>query len=346
MRKYRMRLLHFMLLFSLAGAVGLAMSVNRTLSAEEAETPAESAVPPSSEPTPMPSASPPASPAPMVVHEMHTGTSPKAEFVGAEACAACHSDQVEAFKNDLHGKMFPKHKGISFDKSCETCHGPASLHVNAGGDKTDPGFRTVKITPANVGKTCAQCHSKSHWEGSPHARANVSCSQCHTVHSPKNSKAQLKTAKVEDTCYTCHSDVKGQMRRSSHMPLAEGKMGCGSCHDPHGTGTPKNLKAASLNQLCFQCHQDKRGPHLWEHAPVKENCSNCHSPHGSHHDKMLKTKMPLLCQRCHAFTRHPGTLYDANDAKNGHNRIFNSSCINCHPNIHGSNHPSGKTFTR
>lgn len=352
MRKYRMRLLHFMLLFAFAGAVGLTMSVNRTLSAEEAETPAESAVSPASETPPMPPAPPDASPAPMVVQEMHTQGSPKAEFVGAETCAACHSDQVEAFKSAKHGKSLPKMKGIEFEKSCETCHGPGSLHADAAGDKSDPGFATVKMfkkmSASDVANTCMECHKdagRSHWAGSPHDRANVSCIDCHSLHHAKGPN-QLVGKNTSETCYQCHKNVKGEMRRSAHMPVEEGKMDCGSCHNPHGTGTGKLIKASSGNQLCYQCHQDKRGPFLWEHAPVRENCLTCHHPHGSHYDKMLVAKQPFLCQRCHSYAHHPGAVYDATSVTQQRAQIFGQSCNECHSNIHGSNHPSGKFFAR
>lgn len=345
MRKYRMRMLHFMLLFAFAGAVGLTMSVNRTVSAEEAGTASDQVVPPASDTMSVPAVTPATASAPRVMEESSSG-SEKAEFVGAEACAACHQDQVEGFKSAKHGKSLPKMKGIEFEKSCETCHGPGSLHAAAAGDKTDPGFRTVKLSEKALVNTCLQCHERSHWQGSSHDRAGVSCSSCHSVHNAKSKKGQIKTAKIEDTCYTCHGNVKGEMRRSAHMPVEDGKMGCSSCHDAHGTGTEKNLKASNVPQLCYQCHQEKRGPFLWDHIPVRENCSNCHHPHGSHHDKMLTAKQPFLCQRCHIYDRHPSTVYDGADVKEQRNYMFGQSCMGCHSNIHGSNHPAGKMFTR
>jgi hypothetical protein len=62
---------------------------------------------------------------------------------------------------------------------------------------------------------------------------------------------------------------------------------------------------------------------------------------------MLVAKLPMLCQRCHIGTRHPSTIYDnrgVTTAKS--NRIYSRSCVNCHSNIHGSNHPSGNAFAR
>lgn len=277
----------------------------------------------------------------------------KAEFVGASVCANCHGEQVDGFKNAKHGIALPKIKGLEFEKSCETCHGAGSLHVEAGGDKTLPAFATVsnpkKLSGRDGSATCLKCHAdagRSHWDGGAHDRANVSCAACHSVHNAQAKHGQFVKKSEAETCYQCHRDIKSQMRRSAHMPVEEGKMACSSCHDPHGGPTPKQLKAASVNQLCYSCHQDKRGPFVWEHAPVRENCLNCHSPHGSHHDKMLVGKQPFLCQRCHAYTRHPGTLYDATNVKNQRSQIFAQSCYECHSNIHGSNHPAGKAFTR
>jgi DmsE family decaheme c-type cytochrome len=92
---------------------------------------------------------------------------------------------------------------------------------------------------------------------------------------------------------------------------------------------------------------DKRGPFLWEHPPVREDCLNCHEPHGSNNDKMLVTKRPFLCQRCHIATRHPSTLYDLPDlSASNRTRIVDRGCVNCHTQIHGSNHPSGETLLR
>ena len=51
----------------------------------------------------------------------------KSESIGAEACLACHADKA-GFKDNIHAKAWPRAKKISFSESCETCHGPGSLH--------------------------------------------------------------------------------------------------------------------------------------------------------------------------------------------------------------------------
>jgi len=126
------------------------------------------------------------------------------------------------------------------------------------------------------------------------------------------------------------------------MPVREGKVVCTDCHNPHGSYAETLLKKATVNETCFQCHADKRGPFLWEHAPVTESCLNCHDPHGSFNANMLKVSRPRLCQRCHnAATRHP-----ANPRNPMQMQAINSGCVNCHSQIHGSNSPGGERFLR
>jgi DmsE family decaheme c-type cytochrome len=103
-----------------------------------------------------------------------------------------------------------------------------------------------------------------------------------------------------------------------------------------------------INESCTTCHADKRGPYLWEHAPVVESCVTCHDPHGSNNDRMLIAKLPMLCQRCHVTSRHPATPYDLYQLQmtTSGNRIAGRGCVNCHQNIHGSNSPSGEALIR
>jgi DmsE family decaheme c-type cytochrome len=101
------------------------------------------------------------------------------------------------------------------------------------------------------------------------------------------------------------------------------------------------LLQTSVNQNCYTCHAEKRGPYLWEHAPVRENCLNCHDAHGTINEKMLKVKQPLLCQQCHQTSSHPGPAYPSMSRY-----AFNQGCMHCHPTIHGSVHPSGNRFFR
>jgi len=265
-------------------------------------------------------------------------------YAGIDQCAACHEDYVAAYKDSIHGqKGFEMRSG----RSCEACHGPGQAHVDAGG-----GLGSI-ATPRTMSQgarseMCLTCHERGRstdWIGSRHEARGLACGDCHSIHHPVMEQAQLKGPETE-LCFGCHKQKKAQFFRASHHPIREGLMTCSDCHDPHAIEEGRLVDQAAVAESCYQCHAEKRGPFLWEHIPVREDCITCHEPHGSNHMKMLKVKEPFLCQRCHSDTRHPGTLYDQTQILSDSNRLFGRSCTNCHSTIHGSNHPSGKTFVR
>jgi len=137
-------------------------------------------------------------------------------------------------------------------------------------------------------------------------------------------------------------------------------MGCSSCHNPHDGSQPKMIKGDSVNELCYSCHTEKRGPFLFEHAPVREDCVSCHEPHGSSHKRLLVQKLPNLCWNCHLtgsghfgsgdnFSTEKG-IPVAPTTPTGYptvnSRFVEKSCKNCHVNLHGSNSPSGAYLVR
>ena len=280
-------------------------------------------------------------------------SAPAATYVGSEACEECHANEFRTWQRGSHGRASRDSSLVGANVSCESCHGPGSLHVTADSNKEDPGFDTMtkfsKMPVEEANNLCLKCHNTGdqfYWDHSSHAARGVACITCHTMHNPQDpgSAAMLKEARPSAQCLKCHLNKKLQITKSAHMPLREGGMECTTCHNPHGAPSPHQIRAASVNELCENCHADKRGPFLWEHAPVRENCTTCHEPHGANNDKLLASKKPFLCQRCHIGTRHPSSLYDYPDLNS--NRLTNRACTNCHSQIHGSNHPSGQFFLR
>ena len=265
-------------------------------------------------------------------------------------CVGCHDSEGASIHKTAHGQAQNPRSPVA-DKGCESCHGPGQAHVDDDAKGHIRKFAQMK--PAEMNETCLTCHNRgahAGWEGSGHERRNLSCSTCHSVHSPKSPERQLVKATETQTCAACHRlQVTKTERAVAHMPVREGKMSCSSCHNPHGSiSNVKNLKTgSSVAELCTSCHTEMRGPMLFEHAPVRENCATCHDPHGSSNDRMLVVRQPMLCQRCHAAFKHPSTLYDKDEiTTKKSNRMFGRSCVNCHSTIHGSNHPSGQYFMR
>jgi len=282
--------------------------------------------------------------------EPETSPPPSGGYVGSEVCATCHQEQHEAIARTMHGRT----SATNWDGagSCESCHGPGAAHVEAPGE---PGrIRAFpKISETEASAVCLSCHERgerSHWHGSPHDGRGLSCLTCHKIHQSGTAHASLLIKDNEfETCGSCHLKRKASLMRSAHMPLREGNMTCSSCHNPHGSTGPSMLKQDSINENCYSCHTEKRSPVLWEHPPVRENCLTCHDPHGSLHPRMQIAKQPRLCQQCHDETRHPTQPYsDASTAPEffPNSRMFDRGCLNCHSQIHGSNHPAGMRFLR
>jgi DmsE family decaheme c-type cytochrome len=279
-----------------------------------------------------------------------TSSNTPAGYVGSDTCLTCHSDMGDTLKGTAHAQA-NNPRSPAATHGCESCHGPGQAHVDD--DAKGHIRKFAQMTPVDRNQTCLECHNRgahAGWEGSTHERRNLSCITCHSVHHPKSFEHQLVKATQTEICVQCHRlQVTKTERAVAHMPVREGKMSCSSCHNPHGSiSNVKALKVgSSVNETCYSCHAEMRGPVLWEHAPVRENCTTCHDPHGSSNDRMLAVRMPMLCQRCHIATKHPSSIYDNNAITvNKSNRMFGRSCMNCHQNIHGSNHPSGQFFMR
>jgi len=270
-------------------------------------------------------------------------------FVGDDTCATCHDSETKGLHESLHGKaQNVKTPAAKTGQACETCHGPGQKHVDSG--KKEDIKRFTQISARDANEACLSCHNKSshaEWQGSMHDARNVSCVTCHSVHSYKSEKAQLKTVTITQTCESCHKQEALKIKKAGHMPVREGKMECTTCHSPHGSDNVRMLKTGtSINESCASCHTEKRGPYLWEHAAGRENCTSCHDPHGSNNDRMLVAKVPMLCQRCHISSGHPPVVYDQTQLNTGSNRMVGRGCVNCHSQIHGSNSPAGYTFLR
>lgn len=277
----------------------------------------------------------------------------EAKPVGEKVCIACHQLESEHFTHTLHALGL--HAAAKADPTipvCETCHGPGSAHAAQPNSKgLIIGFTHDSGTPiALQTQTCLTCHQggpRDHWAGSIHQRNELSCSDCHNPMAKFSSEGLMAKASINDTCSQCHKDVRMQFNRRSHMPLPEGQMSCDDCHNPHGSLTTPLLKTNTVNETCYQCHAEKRGPFLFEHAPVRESCLVCHTPHGSNQASLLLEPIPFLCQQCHTNQGHPSELQTPQSLANGKHpdeRLMGRGCITCHAQVHGSNAPSGPFF--
>ncbi len=286
---------------------------------------------------------------------------------GDKNCTICHDKDWKAPVLSI----YQTRHGVKADKrtpGCQSCHGESAEHQQDPGNKSPEvvfGAKSKKLSPAETrNNACLTCHEsrvlpRANWSGSQHETHGVACTDCHEVHTP-NQKVLNKVTQA-NVCFTCHKSQRAQVMRFSRHPVMEGKISCSNCHNPHGSTGPTLLVKNSVNETCYTCHAEKRGPFLWEHSPVADECTNCHTPHGSNITPLLKMRSPMLCQSCHSGD-HGKNLYSAANLPGGNATTAmgqlplasqspaaqgnTRGCLNCHSQIHGSNHPAGAKFQR
>lgn len=223
---------------------------------------------------------------------------PGAEFVGSEECATCHETITRDFRTATHARL--KAEGDNAKNiGCESCHGPGSLHVKAGG-----GRGGTIINPRKSPATCFQCHTE--------VRAAFQLPHHHPVLEGKMS------------CADCHNPHKGDAIKGGGTNLPQTLKG-------GGTGF------LSHNETCFQCHAAQRGPFVFEHEAVREGCVSCHSPHGSVNQRMLNERNATLCLKCHFQQQTVAGRIFIGDSDHT-NRLPQATCwsAGCHEAVHGS----------
>lgn len=289
---------------------------------------------------------------------------------GADSCIKCHDEDDEYPVFDI----FKTRHAMRGDKrspfaglQCESCHGPGIAGPEAIAEIIEKGGHTGRVrsgqerppilsfgtnskTPvAQQNLMCSNCHQgENHvgWQGSAHQSADIACASCHKLHADPD--PVLESRRQAPVCYTCHLKQRVDFAKPSAHPVRFGQITCSDCHQPHGGIGDDLLARPTLNQTCYTCHAEKRGPLLWEHAPVGEDCSLCHESHGSIHPALLTRRAPQLCQQCHSQNGHPSVVLTGSGLPAGTPSalLLGRACVNCHVQVHGSNHPSGVKLMR
>jgi len=269
-----------------------------------------------------------------------------ATYVGSQTCQMCHEDIHKAFQKNAHNALETNKRRGWETRACEACHGPGSKHAESASatDIRNP----AKLPVYGADRTCLTCHLNQPTHvgriQSGHARNQVSCVTCHSVHKGGELLRPRRAATINAECGKCHTGIWAQFQRPHHHKLPEGAMSCVDCHNPHGSFLPRQMQTVSANEPgCFKCHGDKRGPFVFEHAPVRlEGCAACHEPHGSANARMLnRGEVRLMCLECHSNTPPAMTASKTlggippafHDLRNPRFR----NCTMCHVKIHGSN---------
>jgi predicted CXXCH cytochrome family protein len=180
-----------------------------------------------------------------------------ATFVGNKACYECHTNITRIFPSSPHARIHTPGVAMKDQTGCESCHGPGSKHIAAGG-----GRGRFILNPGKDPNTCLVCHLQTHAEFSlpqrhPVLEGKLNCVQCHDPHGAEIMKAAgtgLAMARLNQTCGQCHRE-QAKPHVYEHEAMREG---CTACHVPHGSVNAKMLIERDLN-LCLKCHAQVQG---------------------------------------------------------------------------------------
>ena len=127
------------------------------------------------------------------------------------ACLECHDGMTATFKMEPHAAL----------DNCAACHTGAEKHMEEGGGVDNIlAFRDSDGLKDKAG-ACLGCHTRDagRYMASPHGKASMDCTTCHSVHATK--PALLKTS-ANKNCRACHEDVSALFKLNERHRLQEG----------------------------------------------------------------------------------------------------------------------------
>jgi len=184
-----------------------------------------------------------------------------------EGCVFCHSGSALNVSGTLNQYRSPAFGAESI--TCERCHGPVERHL------ADPRAGTIvnpaKLEPARRDSVCEQCHLFG----------------VARVPNPDKSFSDFVAGqRLEDTFTVYHNAIPpgaapGAFKVISHVEQlalsacarnSNGKLWCGTCHDPHNK--PRE-STEFFRSRCLSCHTSEFPA---SHPPRNSDCIRCHMP--------------------------------------------------------------------
>ena len=185
----------------------------------------------------------------------------------AEGCLFCHSGTALHIPGTSNQYRSPPFSAEAI--TCERCHGSAEKHLS------DPRAGTI-INPAKL---------------DPAARDSI-CEQCHLlgvgrVLNPGKKFGDFLPGQPLEDVFTTYRNVLPagsdsekfkvishveQLARSTCARKSDGRLWCGTCHDPHNKPAES---VAFFRSKCLSCHMEKFPA---AHPDQQSNCIGCHMP--------------------------------------------------------------------
>lgn len=184
-------------------------------------------------------------------------------------CLFCHADQSVPVIGTRNEYASPPFHALVI--SCDRCHGSAAEHL------ADPGPGNI-INPARL---------------APAARDSI-CEQCHLIGvarvlNPGKTFSDFKPGQALEQTFTVYHNLPppgqvGNFRVISQVEQlvlsrcarkSNGKLWCGTCHDPHSL---PEQPIAYYRARCLSCHNASFPAN---HPSKSSNCIGCHMPRRS-----------------------------------------------------------------
>jgi len=238
-------------------------------------------------------------------------------------CAYCHVSGYEPRRPDAQGNG-RRYRARADGIDCETCHGPGSAHVDFRESKVegkDPILRFADLAHDRALGVCLQCHMESEVVDS-HFEVGAD------IFEYRDPTLLIDPERTDPSGRSLELIYDGLAMNVSRC-VAEGKLTCVSCHDPHGSSNPSQLRDDPMNdKLCTRCHTDvARAGNAHTHHDVEGDGSRCVSCH-----------MPFLwVERKHGVIADHSISIPRFDLVG--DRIAQDACTWCHEG--GENAPAG-----
>ena len=233
------------------------------------------------------------------------------------SCNKCHT--VSELGNNIgHPAGYSTVPDSAYhDVQCESCHGPGFTHAENPDIEANHPLASIHVDPGVV-TSCSGCHTGVHtpfveqWKESAHgsgpgfanAGTNPSCMPCHEGRTAMTVKFGANTNYIE----------KGS--------LTPERIGCVTCHAPHGSPYESQLRAPlstpTRDQLCVTCHS-RSGTPPWS---VASGTGSSRGPHGAQGLLVLGENVGWI---------PPGFTYDTSQMASSHGTAANPRlCATCH----------------